>query len=193
VIEVEMKFRTPDWQPILAILEAWHAVAEPIREDTDHYFNAPDRDFAQTDEAVRIRRIGTSNILTYKGPKFDTQTKARTEIEVDLAEGSQTAADAVRFLSALGYRPVAVVSKMRHVYKFTRNGFEIQACLDDVGACGKFVELEILAEQSEFETAKAILLRTAAELNLVEQERRSYLRMLLEQTATRTPPPPKRS
>ena len=189
MLEVEMKFRVPDWTAITAKLAALGAVAEPQREDTDHYFNAPDRDFAQTDEAVRLRRIGTGNYLTYKGPKIDTLTKSRSEIELRLAEGSQVAADAVRFLTSLKYRPVAVVSKLRRVYTFEREGFALSACLDDVGAVGRYVEVEIMAEEARYDEARAVLLRAVAELGLADQERRSYLRLLLEQDAMRTPPP----
>ena len=189
MLEVEMKFRVADWTAIIAKLEATGAVAEPRREDTDHYFNAPDRDFAQTDEAVRLRRIGAENYLTYKGPKIDTVTKSRPEIELRLADGSQTAADAVRFLSSLAYRPVAVVSKFRQVYTFQRDGFTLSACLDDVGAVGRYVELESLADESRYESARAVLLKAVEEFGLVEHERRSYLRLLLEQSATRTPVP----
>ncbi len=189
MLEVEMKFRVADFADITRRLEAVGAVAAPSREDTDHYFNAPDRDFAQTDEAVRLRRIGGDNYLTYKGPKIDTLTKSRTEIELRLADGAQTAADSVRFLSALGYRPVAVVSKMRRVYTFEREGFTLSACLDDVGAVGRYVELEILAEESRYEAARAVLLKAVTEFGLVDHERRSYLRLLLEQGLARTPAP----
>ena len=138
---------------------------------------------------MRLRRIGAENYLTYKGPKIDTVTKSRPEIELRLADGSQTAADAVRFLSSLAYRPVAVVSKFRQVYTFQRDGFTLSACLDDVGAVGRYVELEILADESRYESARAVLLKAVEEFGLVEHERRSYLRLLLEQSATRTPPP----
>jgi adenylate cyclase class 2 len=181
MLEVEMKFRLPDWTALTAKLAEWGATADPVRKDTDNYFNAPDRDFAQTDEAVRVRRVGVSNVLTYKGPKLDTVTKTRTEIELKLADGPNPAADAVKFLSALGYRPVAVVTKLRTVYHFTRRGFPMQVCLDDVGAVGKFVEIEVMAEQDQMEAAKAAVLATAAELGLKDHERRSYLRLLLEQ------------
>lgn len=183
MLEVEMKFRVADWASVVSHLQNLSAVAAPPRKDTDHYFNAPDRDFAQTDEAVRIRRIGTANVLTYKGPKMDTTTKTRNEIELKLIEGPGTAADAVRFLSALGYRPVAVVSKARQVYSLTRDGFKVEVCLDDVGAIGKFVEVEAMAESDQFEAAKQTVVTLAAELGLTEQERRSYLRLLLEQTS----------
>ena len=189
MLEVEMKFRVADWTEIAAKLAAAGAVPEPMREDTDHYFNAPDRDFAQTDEAVRLRRIGIQNYLTYKGPKIDTLTKSRPEIELRLADGAQVAADSVRFLSSLGYRPVAVVSKMRQVFTFERGGFQLSACLDDVGAVGRYVELEILADESRYEAAREVLLKTVAEFGLTDHERRSYLRLLLEQGAMRTPAP----
>lgn len=189
MLEVEMKFRVADWADLTAKLIAVGAVAEPRREDTDHYFNAPDRDFAQTDEAVRLRRIGGSNYLTYKGPKIDAVTKSRPEIELRLADGAQTAADAVRFLSSLKYRPVAVVSKLRQVYTFEREGFKLSACLDDVGAVGRYVELEILADESRYDAAREVLLKAVAEFGLTDPERRSYLRLLLEQGAMRTPAP----
>lgn len=189
MLEVEMKFRVPDWAPVVARLTTWGATARPARKDTDHYFSAPDRDFTQTDEALRIRRIGAANYLTYKGPKIDSVTKARTEVELPLADGQDNAATAVKFLSGLGYRPVAVVSKTRVVYDFTRDGIALAACFDDVGAVGKFVELEAMAEQATYEATRAVVIRTAAELGLHDIERRSYLRLLLEQPAHKTPSP----
>jgi adenylate cyclase class 2 len=183
VLEIEMKFPLGDWTGLEARLAAWNAEAHPERIESDHYFNAADRDFATTDEAVRLRRVGTSNTLTYKGRKIDTETKARREIEVALADGDGPAGDAVAFLTALGMKPVAVISKRRRLFRFRREGREVVACLDDAGAVGRFVELEILAEPSEFEEAKALLLKLAAELKLGEQERRSYLRMHLERAS----------
>ncbi|MCU0705840.1 MAG: class IV adenylate cyclase [Fimbriiglobus sp.] len=180
MLEVEMKFRLMDWSSLLNTLAAWGATAAPVRKDTDSYFNAPDRDFAQTDEAVRVRRIGLANVLTYKGPKIDSPTKTRTEIELKLADGPGPATDAVRFLSGLGYRPVAVVTKTRTVYRFERHGFPIEVCLDDVGAVGKFVEVEVMATPEQFEAAQRAVMTTATELGLTDQERRSYLRLLLE-------------
>lgn len=181
MLEVEVKYRTDDWTRVKQVLTGWGAVADPHREDTDHYFNAPDRDFARTDEAVRLRRIGPANYLTYKGPKREAETKTRTEVELRLADGAEAAATAVRLLTGLGYRPVAVVAKSRQVYRLSRGGFELEVCLDDVGAVGRFVELEIQADESRLDAARAVVLDAAAELGLSEQERRSYLQLLLSQ------------
>ncbi len=180
MLEVEVKYRSADWDTLRAKLAALGAVAAATRTDVDHYFNAPDRDFARTDEALRIRRVGDANFITYKGPKTDAATKTRTEIELPIEAGDAGADTATRLLTALGYRPVLVVAKTREVWAFTRDGFAVEACLDDAGGLGKFVELEVLAEPHRFEAAKAAVLRTAAELGLTDVERRSYLAMHLQ-------------
>jgi adenylate cyclase class 2 len=181
MLEVEVKFRAPEWDRVRATLREWGATPAPARTDVDHYFNAPDRDFRQTDEAVRLRRIGDRNFLTYKGPKRDAETKTRTEVEVPLAHGPDAAELAVKWLTGLGYRSVAVVTKTRTVYGFHRDGFAFEACLDDAGPVGRFVELEIQADEAAYPAAKAAVLKAAADLGLTEMERRSYLAMTLGQ------------
>src|SRR5262245_24695552 len=142
MLEVEAKYQESDWDRVQAVLAGWGAVADPPREDADHYFNAPDRDFAKTDEAVRLRRIGPTNFITYKGPARHLGAQTRAEGGPRAARGDESAATAVRLLTGLGYKPVAVVVKARQVYRLTRGGFELEVCLDDVGAVGRFVELE---------------------------------------------------
>ncbi len=183
MLEVEMKFRAPDRQPLEKRLRAWGADIADEREDVDVYFNAPHRDFAQTDEAFRVRRIGTKNYVTYKGPRRDPATKTRAEIEVALAEGLAPAEDFQRILVALGFRPVATVRKRRRVWRTQRGGYELEVCLDDVERVGAYVELEIIAPESELEAARAVVLQVAKELGLTESERRSYLELLLNADA----------
>ena len=78
-----------------------------------------------------------------------------------------------------------MVTKARQVYRLSRGGFDLEVCLDDVGPVGRFVELEIQAEDKQFEAAKAVVLEAAAELGLTDQERRSYLQLLLSQSMGR--------
>jgi adenylate cyclase class 2 len=180
MLEVEVRYRTPDRPGVVARLLALGAVAAGERTDVDQYLNPPGRDLKATDEAFRLRRIGGQNFLTYKGPRRDAETKTRTEIEVPLADGAEIAEDTGRMLAALGFRPVVVVRKRRQVYRFARGGFALEACFDDVEQAGWFVELEILAEEDLYEQARAVLLQTAADLGLTEKEHRSYLGMVLE-------------
>jgi adenylate cyclase class 2 len=169
-----------EFAPVEAALAARDVVAGPPRRDADHYFNAPDRDFARTDEAVRVRSIGPKNFVTYKGPKIDAETKTRLEIEVPLADGEEVAADFRRLLTHLGYRPVAVVRKSRRVGEFKRGGFDMQVTLDEVDGVGRYAELEVVALEDRAEAAKTAVLAFAAEIGLTRSERRSYLQLLLE-------------
>jgi adenylate cyclase class 2 len=179
MVEVEQKFRGVDFAVLEHKLCSLGAVEGERHSEADHYFNAPDRDFAKTDEALRIRRIGTNNRVTYKGPKRDQHTKTRTEIEVPLADGEDTAEDFARLLMELGYRPVAVVRKDRRTFQLKRNGFDLTVTLDDVRDVGQFAELEIGVAEEQLDRARATLLQAATELGLTNSERRSYLEMLL--------------
>jgi adenylate cyclase class 2 len=180
MLEVEMKFPVADLAPIRARLEAAGAAADAPRRDSDCYFNAPDRDFAKTDEAVRVRTIGPRSFLTYKGPKRDALTKTRTEIEIELTDGPDAADKMRQLLTHLHYCFVAEVRKQRAVYHLERQGFAVEACLDQVEGIGSFVELEIQAPEADLDRARGAVQQLAAELGLGGSERRSYLEMLLE-------------
>ena len=58
MLEVEVQYRTADRDAVIARLVEWGATLAADRIDVDHYFNAPDRDLKDTDEAFRLRRIG---------------------------------------------------------------------------------------------------------------------------------------
>lgn len=179
MLEIEVKCPVADFAAVRQRLEAWGAACDPPRQEADHYFNAPDRDFARTDEALRLRRVGDRNWVTYKGPKRDQQTKTRTEIEVPLADGDAAAEDMCRLLTSLGYRPVAVVRKERVGYHCRRAGYDVHITLDEVAGVGRFVEAEIQAPEEKLAHGRDVVLGLIADLGLRETERRSYLEMLL--------------
>jgi adenylate cyclase class 2 len=185
MLEVELKLVVDGFAAIEAALAARGIAVGPPRRHADHYFNAPDRDFARTDEAFRVRCIDEKNYVTYKGPKLDQKTKTRLEIEVPFADGEPAAADFRRMLTLLGYRPVAVVQKTRRVAEFERDGFEMQLTLDEVDGVGHYVELEVVAPEEKAEAAKATVRAFATKLGLSRSERRSYLQLLLESQGTK--------
>jgi adenylate cyclase class 2 len=179
MLEIEMKSPVADFAPLERRLAEWGAQPEPPCENADHYFNAPHRDFAVTDEALRLRRVGPLNRVTYKGPKRPGQAKIRTEIEVPLGEGEGPAGDFMQMLEELGFRPVAVVRKTRRSFHLHRDRFALEVCLDEVEGLGPFVEVEILAPENDLDQANEVLGKVAQELGLSRPERRSYLEMLL--------------
>ncbi|MFO0810989.1 MAG: class IV adenylate cyclase [Gemmataceae bacterium] len=180
MLEVEVKYALPDPAALEATLAERGATFDPPRRDADHYFNAPDRDFAATDEAFRVRTIGEENFVTYKGPKIDRDTKSRVEHEIALRDGPDARDEFCQLLIHLGYRPVAVVAKSRRIAHLSRDGFDVQVSLDDVDEVGHYVEIEVVAEADRFTAAKTTVLALAAELGLTQVERHSYLGLLLE-------------
>lgn len=179
MLEVELKYAVADHHAVSARLLQLGAAPDATRQDVDRYFNAPDRDFARTDEALRIRSNGKANFVTYKGPKLDAQSKTRTEIEVPLAAGADVAERFGLLLEHLGYRPVHVVRKERRTFELSWEDFHVELCLDEVAGVGRFVELECQSEEAHWEGVRDALLRLAAQLDLKSVERRSYLELSL--------------
>ncbi|MBL8829406.1 MAG: class IV adenylate cyclase [Planctomycetaceae bacterium] len=178
--EVEMKFPVADRDTLQKRLAGyglvWH---EPIVQ-VDRYFNHPSRDFASTDEALRIRSVGERNWMTYKGPKIDAVTKTRRELEFPLVEGATACEPLVEVLMALGFRATAEVHKQRQSTHLTFQHREFEVLLDEVQGVGQFVEIETIATEEVLTQARESLLALAAELGLGTSERRSYLEMVLE-------------
>jgi len=183
-IEVEQKFRCDHLDAVRAALGRHGAVGGETVEQVDRYYRHPVRDFAETDEAFRLRTVGDKNCLTYKGPKLDAHTKTRREEEVVIADGPAAAATCDRILQQLGFSEAAEVRKGRQIWRLVVDGQPVEVALDQVERVGAFVELEIHVEGASHEVAtvdaaKAALARLAGELGLGGSERRSYLELLL--------------
>ena len=179
-IEVEQKFPVARLQEAEKRLVAAGArFSQPVVQ-VDRYFAHPARDFAQTDEALRIRQSGDRIVITYKGPKLDHSTKSREEIELPLPSADSTVDDFTSLLVAIGFSPVAEVRKTRRTADLQRGEWSVEVAVDDVDHLGSFVELEVLVSEKTLDAARACVASLAAELGLSDSERRSYLEMLLE-------------
>lgn len=180
-LEVERKYRITSQSEVRQRVEALGGRWEEAVQQGDQYFAHPARDFATTDEALRIRSVGSTNVITYKGPKIDRDSKTREEIEVELGAGQENAHDTGKIFERLGFRPVLVVAKARSIAKVTWQSREVEIALDEVKDAGLFVELETQAADVELDAAKECIrsLALAMGLNEADQERRSYLEMVL--------------
>jgi adenylate cyclase class 2 len=178
--EVEQKFAVNDVAALIERLGVIGVSLGPPVEQRDNYFNHPSRDFAQTDEAFRLRLSGTKSFITYKGPKVDAETKTRRELELPLPEGAAFNSSWPELLLALGFRSVAEVRKQRRAGRQRHGAFEVEFVLDEVEHVGTYCEIELQASESELDAAKKTLREIAVQLSLGAPERRSYLELLLE-------------
>ena len=188
--EVEVKLRA-DHETVRARLDEAGADREVRTTQVDTYYGAPHRDFAETDEALRIRREtriddeetpdggggdeeGETTKVTYKGPLVDEASKTRNEHETTVGDGES----AEGILSGLGFEPVETVEKEREF--FALDGYTVT--LDAVAGLGEFVEVETEAEsESDVDPAREGAFEVLRRLGLDpdEQIRTSYLALLL--------------
>jgi adenylate cyclase, class 2 len=179
--EVELKYRLADHGELERRLTDLGADRGPEISHEDIYLSHPSRDFAVTHEALRIRRVGADNRMTYKGPRLSGPTKTREEIEIAVTSGDAAFHQLARLLENLGFRPVATIRKSRRPFHLHRHGRAIEIALDTALGLGHFAEIETLVEtESELPAAQAAIQALAKELDLTEVEFRSYLRMFLE-------------
>ena len=177
--EVELKFPLAAPDDVLARLSELGAQSGSPVEQVDRYFNHPARDFFVTDEAFRIRSVGESNCVTYKGPVIDSAAKTRREIEVPFAAGPAAADQMSALWTQLGFCFVREVRKTRTPLSLDRQGWHFDLALDDVAPLGIFLEIELLSDEHNRDAARDAVLALAHELNLTNPEHRSYLELLL--------------
>lgn len=177
--EVENKYRVGELRAVLRRLTDLGAEFQEAVDQVDVYFGHPVRDFASTDEALRLRRVGERNWMTYKGPKLDQATKTRQEIELPLSEGAELVEAYTSLLAAVGFSVVARVEKRRRHGCLRWRNRSVDLSLDEVLGLGQFVELEIISEADRLADGQAAVVALAEYLGLWEPERRSYLEMLL--------------
>jgi adenylate cyclase class 2 len=177
MIEVEAKARSkPDTKERIQGLGAKFVGVE---HHCDAYFNSPQHDFKESDEALRIRVKDQGSRLTYKGQKLDLKTQSRLEltVEIDDPEAMEN------ILTALGFVKSGLVKKVRTKYAL---GQAVLA-LDDVEGLGSFLEVEISGTDSgpgsdeveaDFAEKRDMVMEILARLGLEESIRESYLELL---------------
>ena len=173
--EVELKVAA-DHGPVRDRLTALDADPLGAVEQTDTYYEHPVRDFAETDEAFRIRRETaggeTDARVTYKGPLVEEASKTREEFETGVDDG----ATMERLLEELGFEPFETVEKRRE--RFAQDGYTVT--IDEVTGLGEYVEVETAARAVEPAREGAVDLMTDLGLDPGDQIRTSYLGLLLE-------------
>jgi adenylate cyclase class 2 len=193
--EVELKVRADHAVVRDRLAELGAAHVERV-EQADTYYDAPHRDFAETDEALRVRRetvvpadesaseqttadaaaereAPTETRVTYKGPLVDDTSKTRQEFETGVADGETMG----NVLAGLGFEPAAVVEKTRDRYRLD----DYVVTLDSVAGVGEFVEVEREVPESEVATAREGAFELLERLGLDPDDtiRTSYLGMVL--------------
>lgn len=172
VIEVELKLLCSDPESVVTKLQEIGAEKLNTESNMDIYFNHPNRDFKDTDEALRIREIDSQVELTYKGPKLDSKSKTREEITIKV-----DSIEVKDIFYRLNFPVGGVVHKKRANWEY--DGVKIT--MDQVEGLGNYVELEIETDNIELMDGLVDELYRVAlllGLNPENQITQSYLELL---------------
>lgn len=178
MIEVEVKAKIKSFEEIKIKLNELSAIKTKTELQIDRYFNSPVEDFAKTDEALRIRETKSDTahnlFITYKGPKIDSKSKTREEVEMKIEDSDKCA----RIFENLGFDEVRTVRKNREYYKI--EDFEIS--LDEVEGLDPYMEIEIALEDgSDYSEAQKRIFKMFEKMGITDGfERTSYLELLEE-------------
>lgn len=179
--EAELKFPVPSFEQFVTRAHDLGVSFQAEVTQSDVYFNHPARDFADTNEALRIRTTPRQTRITYKGPVLDQTVKLRREIELPVGRDEGDTQALSELLTALSFREVRTVTKQRQSAHLHWHGRDFELTLDRVDGLGLFVEIETLCEDGDIEAARDAVVGLSREFGLKQHESRSYLELLLEQ------------
>lgn len=172
VIEVEVKAKIDSFDEMEERIVKIGGKQAKTEFQEDLYFNSPVVDFAETDEALRIRTTNEDIFITYKGPKINKEAKTRKEVEMAI-ENAEKGTD---ILESIGFKKVRTVRKNRKYFEY--ENFEIS--LDDVEGLDPYMEIEIaLPDGTDYREAQKSIFDLYETLGITDGfETTSYLELL---------------
>ncbi|MDR1385250.1 MAG: class IV adenylate cyclase [Planctomycetaceae bacterium] len=181
LFEVEMKFAVSDVVALLETLQQEFGLTfGESAEEHDIFYQHPAKDFAKTDECLRIRQKAGQYTMTYKGPKIDSESKTRRELELFLTDQPETAKQWDELLQAVGFLPVAELKKIRRTVAIIFCEQKFSLMLDHLDGLGDFIEIETIADEQQLPELQKSVKSLAAMLRLSNLIVESYLELMMK-------------
>lgn len=196
-MEVEIKIKLKDKEDFIKKLMNLGTIYKADLNHTDIYYNMPEnsRDFALTDEALRLRKnieyppnelnnpqkiVTQSCDFTYKGPKLDKTTKTRIEHVCRIMDPDKL--DLI--LKALGFRTIISVLKTRQLFHLEHNNQHVEIVVDKVQYLeGYYAEFEIqVPSEDKISDSKKVIFDLIKVLGYSSEDsiRISYLELVID-------------
>jgi len=168
--EVQLKFKVnlnPD------VLREVGAERLGTTVQIDRYYNPKDRNLIQTGEMLRIREEGGRRILTYKGPRVESQFRERPKFEFEIDAATEEA-----FLEIYG-KMTKTLTKERTLYQLGDVVFSVDKVSKNEDGkevdLGDFVEIRSTDKELDQEKIKSVIRKLG--LNINEGIKESYFEM----------------
>lgn len=138
MLEIELKLKVENFEPIKAKLKQLGAEFEGDFLQTDSYYDDSEDSLVNSDRCLRIRKhknhLGEVIELTYKGARENHRFKTRREIGLKVEKAEELA----YIFQHLGYKERLTFEKKRSLWDFL--GCKI--AMDELPLLGKFIEIE---------------------------------------------------
>ncbi|MCX6737009.1 MAG: class IV adenylate cyclase [Candidatus Parcubacteria bacterium] len=139
----------------------------------DYYYNPKDRNLIETNEILRIRQEGDHKILTYKGPRMESEYRKRPKFEFEIDEETNE-----KFLSIYGDQ-IKEIRKERILYELEGIIFSIDSVMKIEDGkeidLGKFIEIRSTNKEINDEKIKDVISKLG--LSLPDGIKESYFEM----------------
>ncbi len=183
--EVEQKYLLDQAADLREKLDCEGARFLFVEQHLDTYLAHPARNFRQTDEAFRIRRVNNDACATYKGPRLPGPVKTRQEIELRIE--ANEIEQWLQMLCALGFRTLPPIKKVRNVFSLACEGHNFAVAIDEVDQLGTFAEIELIVTNfDKLGQAREAIESLGHRLNLHHSQPKSYLSQLLTKLGIET-------
>lgn len=135
--EIEIKLRLPDKLGKIrqALQDRGFRITKHRALESNVLFDNSKRALRRHGKLIRVRKMGPTSLLTYKGPSQPGKYKKRQEIEIGLPDASGLD----EILTHIGYHPVFRYEKFRTEYARPSNTGKV---LLDETPIGNYLEIE---------------------------------------------------
>lgn len=168
--EVQLKFQSDLDPENLRKLGAERLVSTV---QIDKYYNPKDRNLIQTEEILRIREEGDRKILTYKGPRKESQFRERPKFEFEIDADTEK-----EFLNIYGDME-KIITKERTLYQLNGVVFSIDKVSKNEDGknidLGSFIEIRSTDKDQDME--KIVLVMQNLGIDINQGIKKSYFEM----------------
>ncbi|HMD50542.1 MAG TPA: class IV adenylate cyclase [Bryobacteraceae bacterium] len=135
--EIEIKLRLPGNLGKIrrALRDLGFRVSKSRLHESNVLLDTSNRTLRSHGKLIRVRRVGTHNVLTYKGPSEQGRYKKRHEIEVMLPDAFKVE----QIFNEIGYHPIFRYEKFRTEYAKAPSTGKV---LVDETPIGNYLEIE---------------------------------------------------
>lgn len=149
-IEIEIQAKVEKLGPLMRFLKA-KAVFQAEKHQVDEYFSPIHKDFLSirpVSEWLRLRNADGRFSINYKNWHHEENNKSYYCDEFETKIESTEVAK--KILSALNFKPIVIVDKLRKIYAYK----DYEVAIDSVRGLGDFVEIEYIGKNTKADPKK---------------------------------------